>query len=214
MKKRFLELPIHHKIFFLTLALTILSLLTFAGIFYARKAFTSPAPSFPANFRMPTDPSRMRGETAGIGTHFAITDSEYLNITLESSETVDLKLTSIPKMITMMFAKATTFAATQITLSGLVKNTTYYKYEDDYHHLAEFTTDNDGTYTYAQDISARHFVFIQTVKSTKFISDTGGDCASIGNWNQTTKTCALKQDISETVQIDGNNITLDGNGHA
>ncbi|MFA6566258.1 MAG: hypothetical protein WCT48_05935, partial [Candidatus Paceibacterota bacterium] len=213
MKKKFLELPVHRKIFFLTLTLTILSSLAFAGIFYAKKAFTSPAPSSPADFRMPTDPSRMRGETAGIGTHFAITDSEYLNIVLDSAETVDLTLTSIPKVITMMFA-TTTAATTQITLSGLLKNTTYYKYEDDYHHLVQFTSDDDGTYSYTQDISVRHFVFIQTRKSTKFISDTGGDCASIGNWNQTTKTCALKQDISETVQIDGNNITLDGNGHA
>ncbi|MFA6565937.1 MAG: NosD domain-containing protein, partial [Candidatus Paceibacterota bacterium] len=214
MKKRFLEWPIHHRIFFVTIALTILSSLTFAGIFYAKKAFTSPAPSSTANFRMPTDPSRMRGETSGTDTHFAIADSEYLNITLDSSETVDLRFTSIPKVITMMFAQATTsVTATQITLSGLVKNTTYYKYEDDYHHLTQFTSDNNGAYSYTQDISTRHFVFIQTVKSTKFISDTGGDCATIGTWNQTAKTCTLNQDISETVQIDSDGVTLDGNGH-
>ncbi|MFA5831534.1 MAG: NosD domain-containing protein, partial [Candidatus Paceibacterota bacterium] len=213
MKKRFLELPIHHRIFFATLALSMLSVGTFTGIFYAQKAFTSPAPSIPANFRMPTDPFQRKGETSGIGTHFTITDSEYLNIVLDSTKTVDLKLTSIPKVITMMFA-TTTAATTQITLSGLLKNTTYYKYEDDYHHLAQFTSDDNGSYTYMQDISARHLVFIQTRKSTKFISDTGGDCSTIGTWNQSTKTCTLNQDISETVQIDGNNITLDGNGHA
>ncbi|MFA6566362.1 MAG: NosD domain-containing protein, partial [Candidatus Paceibacterota bacterium] len=220
MKKRFLELPIHRKIFFATVALSILSAGTFAGIFYAQKAFTSPAPSSPANFRMPTDPFQMRGETSGIGTHFTITNSEYLNIVLNSTETVDLKLTSIPKVITMMVNPATTTPsadsgqATQITLSGLVKNTTYYKYEDDYHNLAEFTTDENGKYSYSQDISARHFVFIQTRKSTKFISDTGGDCVTIGNWNQSTKTCTLTQDLTETVQIDSDGITLDGNGHA
>ncbi|MFA6566403.1 MAG: hypothetical protein WCT48_06680, partial [Candidatus Paceibacterota bacterium] len=111
MKKRFLELPIHHKIFFATVALCVLSVGTFTGIFYAQKAFTSPAPSSPANFRMPTDPFQMRGEKSGIGTHFAITNSEYLNITLDSTETVDLKLTSIPKVITMM-VEATTTAPT------------------------------------------------------------------------------------------------------
>jgi M6 family metalloprotease-like protein len=217
MKKRFLELPIHHKIFFVTVALSVLSASTFAGIFYAKKAFTSPAPSSPADFRMPTDPFQMKGETAGIGTHFAITDSEYLNITLDSFETIDIKLTSIPKVITMMFnrASSTSAAVTKITLAGFLPNTTYYKYEDDYHNLTEFTTDGDGNYSYNQDISVRHFVFIQTVKSTKFIADnaTGGDCTTIGNWNQTTKTCTLAQDITETVQVDGDGITLDGNGH-
>ncbi|MFA5831347.1 MAG: NosD domain-containing protein [Candidatus Paceibacterota bacterium] len=218
MKKKFLELPVHHKIFFATVALMILSACTFAGIFYARKAFTSPAPSFPVGFRASSDPFQRKGEISGTGAHFAVTDSEYLNVTIGSTETVDLKLTSIPKVITMMIEATTPSAsggqATQITLSGLLKNTTYYKYEDDYHHLVQFTSDNNGAYTYAQDISARHFVFIQTVKSTKFISDTGGDCATIGTWNQSTKTCTLTQDISETVSIDGNGITLDGNGHA
>jgi parallel beta-helix repeat protein len=217
MKKKFLELPVHHKIFFLTVVLAVFSVGTFAGIFYAKKAFTSPAPSAPADFRMPFDSFRMKGETSGIGTHFAITDSEYLNITLDSTETVDLRLTSMPKVITMMFNPATTTSATttEITISGLVKNTIYYKYEDDYHHLAEFTSDDNGAYSYAQDISVQHFVFIQTRKSTKFIADneTGGDCAIMGNWNAETKTCTLTTDVSETVQIDSDGITLDGNGH-
>jgi parallel beta-helix repeat protein len=218
MKKKFLELPIHRKIFFVTIALTVLSAGTFAGIFYAKKAFTSPAPSSPADFRMPSDPFQMRGETSGIGTHFAITDSEYLNITLDSFETIDLRVASIPKVITMMFnrASSTSAAVTKITLAGLLPNTTYYKYEDDYHNLAEFTTDGDGKYSYNQEISVRHFVFIQTVKSTKFIADnaTGGDCTTIGTWNQSTKTCTLTTDITETVQIDSDEITLDGNEYS
>ncbi|MFA5830242.1 MAG: NosD domain-containing protein [Candidatus Paceibacterota bacterium] len=215
MKKRFLELPIRHRIFFATVAFAVLSACVFAGTFYAKKAFTSPAPSFPADFRMPTDPFQMKGETSGIGTHFAITDSEYLNITLDSTETVDIKLTSIPKVITMMIEATTTVATTQITLSGLLKTATYYKYEDDYHNLTQFTSDNNGAYSYTQDISVRHFVFIQTRKSTKFIADneTGGDCATIGNWNTETKTCTLTQDLTETVQIDSDGITFDGNGH-
>jgi parallel beta-helix repeat protein len=217
MKKKFLESPLHHKIFFVTVALAVLSACSFTGIFYAKKAFTSPAPSAPADFRMPFDSFRMKGETSGIGTQFAITDSEYLNITLDSTETVDLRLTSMPKVITMMFNPATTTSATttEITISGLVKNTTYYKYEDDYHHLAQFTSDDNGAYSYAQDISIQHFVFIQTRKSTKFIADneTGGDCTTIGNWNAETKTCTLTTDISETVQIDSDGITLDGNNH-
>ncbi|HDL00644.1 MAG TPA: hypothetical protein ENH23_00225, partial [candidate division Zixibacteria bacterium] len=60
-----------------------------------------------------------------------------------------------------------------------------------------------------------HLVFIQPRKSTKFIKDdsTGGDCSSIGNWDNATKTCILTTDVNETIQIDDDNITLDGNNH-
>ncbi|MCK9351268.1 MAG: right-handed parallel beta-helix repeat-containing protein [Candidatus Pacebacteria bacterium] len=213
MKKKFLESPLHHQIFFVTVALTVLSACTFAGILYAQKTLASLNPAPSSNF-LSSEPMRMKGETYGIGKHFAITDSEYLNITLDSTEDIDLKLVSRPKVITMMFEAAST-TNTQITLSGLLKNTAYYKYEDDYHNLTQFTTDSNGSYAYIQDIFVRHFVFIQTRKSTKFIADnaTGGDCTAIGTWNQPTKTCTLTQDLIETVQIDSDGVTLDGNGH-
>jgi len=42
------------------------------------------------------------GTTEGTGAHFTITDSEYLNITLNSSEEIKLRMDSVPEMITMM----------------------------------------------------------------------------------------------------------------
>ncbi len=50
---------------------------------------------------------------------------------------------------------------------------------------------------------------------TKFIRDdaTGGDCTAIGTWDNATKTCTLTGDVNETIQIDSDNITLDGSGH-
>ena len=50
----------------------------------------------------------------------------------------------------------------------------------------------------------------------KYIRDnlTGGDCISIGTWNISSKTCTLKTDINETIQINNDNLTLDGNGHS
>jgi parallel beta-helix repeat protein len=52
-------------------------------------------------------------------------------------------------------------------------------------------------------------------EATKLIRNdvTGGDCPSIGTWNAVTKTCTLTMDLTETIQIDSNDITLDGNGH-
>lgn len=58
-------------------------------------------------------------------------------------------------------------------------------------------------------------VFTSVVWADKFIRDdaTGGDCNSIGIWNSATKTCTLTTDLAETIQIEGNGVTLDGNRH-
>ena len=165
-------------------------------------------PDFPTMFEMP-------GTIESSGAHFEITNSEYLNISLDSSEQIKLRMESIPEMITMMIEPITssTVTSTQITLSGLAPLTKYYKYQDDYHNLTEFITDENGNHSYFQDLLKPHFVFIQPRKSTKFIKDdaTGGDCLSIGVWDINGKTCTLTTDISETIQIDSNGITLDGN---
>jgi len=42
---------------------------------------------------------------------------------------------------------------------------------------------------------------------------TGGDCEMVGSWNPTTKTCTLKMDITESITVNSNYITLDGNNH-
>ncbi|MFA4828513.1 MAG: NosD domain-containing protein [Thermodesulfovibrionales bacterium] len=158
----------------------------------------------------------MPGTIEGTGTHFEVNDSEYLNVVLDSSESITLRLESIPEMVTMHVDPASSATSTQITISGFKPLATYYKYEDNYHNLNEFTTDVNGSYSWTQDLSQSHLVFIQPRKSTKFIADnaTGGDCYLIGTWDSATKTCTLTTDVYETIQIDSNYITLDGNGHA
>jgi len=48
------------------------------------------------------------------------------------------------------------------------------------------------------------------------ISDdvTGGDCSTIGTWDSASRTCTFTSNVSETVVVGSNNITLDGNGYA
>ncbi|MCD4844838.1 MAG: hypothetical protein K8R25_10165 [Methanosarcinales archaeon] len=137
------------------------------------------------------------------GTYFALNNSTYLDIILESSDPIELTLRSVPEMVTMRIEPILGSTSTQITLHGLVPLTTYHKYEDDYHNLTVFTADANGDYTYLQDLTRQHFVFIIpgsgskfTTSSTmstdvKYIKDdaTGGDCTSIGNWKSSTKTC-------------------------
>lgn len=156
------------------------------------------------------------GQVRGGGMYFEITDSDYLNITLESSEHINIRLESVPEIVTMMIrAVSSSTPSTTLTIRGLAPLTTYYKYEDNYHNLVEFVTDKNGSFSYAQDILISHIVFIQPYKSTKFIRDdvTGGDCTSIGIWNMTTLTCVLATNITETIQIDSNGVVLDGAGH-
>ncbi|MCK9344828.1 MAG: right-handed parallel beta-helix repeat-containing protein [Candidatus Pacebacteria bacterium] len=162
-------------------------------------------------------PFVMVGTTEGDGIHFTITDSQYLNVTLDSSEQIKLKMDSVPEMVTLMVepSASSTATSTQVTLSGFTPATTYYKYEDSYHNLDQFITDVDGKYSYTQDLSKSHIVFIQPRHSTKFIKDDamGGDCTAIGVWDNATKVCTMNTDLTETIQIDSDGVTLDGNGH-
>ncbi len=151
----------------------------------------------------------------GIGTHFEIHDSEYLNVVLDSSEEIKVRLGSVPQIVLLNIEASTLASSTNLSLSGLEPNHIYYKYQDDYHNLTEIISNASGQYSYTQDISASHFIFIQPSSSTKFISDnaTGGDCTTIGNWNSITKTCTLTGNVNQTIQIDTDGITLNGNGH-
>lgn len=153
------------------------------------------------------------GQTRGSGTYFEINHSDYLNVTLNSSEYINVRIRSVPEMITISLLESTATSSSSITLGGLLPGTTYYKYEDDYHNVLEFTTGAGGSYSYVQNISIPHVIFIQPRKSTKFLRDdaTGGDCSVFGIWSITEKTCTLTQNLSETIQIDGDSITLDGN---
>ncbi len=59
-----------------------------------------------------------------------------------------------------------------------------------------------------------HISGILEATDTHFeIKNSSGDCKSIGTWNVATKTCTLTTNVGETIQIDSNGITLNGNGH-
>src|SRR4030042_1936855 len=46
-----------------------------------------------------------------------------------------------------------------------------------------------------------------------FLTDAGWSDPNVGTWDAVTRTATLTTDINQTIQIDTNNITLDGNGH-
>ena len=149
------------------------------------------------------------GRIEGSGTHFELTDSDYLDITLKSKESVHLMLESVPEMVVMNLETSGPATSTKITLSGFLSSTTYYKYEDNFHNAATFTTDTDGSYAYIQDLTKPHLVFIKPRPSTKFVP---GD-TSIGTWDPANRTYTLSTHVYETIQIDEDNLTLDGAGY-
>ncbi|MDP3057760.1 MAG: NosD domain-containing protein [bacterium] len=151
-------------------------------------------------------------------THFELTNSQYLNVKLDSSENIKASLESVPNMVIIRLNANSGAASSVLTLGGFLPLTEYHKYEDDYTNHEAFTTDESGNYAYTQDISKSHLIFIQPRPSTILISDnsTGGDCVlkNIGVWDTTTKTCTLTKNINEAVQIQNNGITLDGAGYS
>ncbi len=154
------------------------------------------------------------GRLEATGTHFELDNTRYINFTLDSTEPVRVVLESVPEMVTMRIQSASSGATqTQITLSGFAPNTVYHKYEDNYHNHEVVSTNAKGNFTYTQDLSGMHVIFIQPRPSTKFINSTGGDCTTIGTWDSGSLTCTLTSDVTETIQIDNDSITLDGNGH-
>jgi parallel beta-helix repeat protein len=154
--------------------------------------------------------AQIPGQVEGTGTYFEITDSDYLNVTVESSEVIHLRLESIPETIVMDISSAGNVTTTQLTLGGFEPLRTYYKYEDDYSNGGvALEMDSEGMFVYDQDLSRQHLVFIQSRPSTKFIpSDTG-----IGVWDSVTRTYTLTTDVNETIQVDEDDLTIEGSGH-
>jgi parallel beta-helix repeat protein len=162
------------------------------------------------------------GIISGTGTSFAVTDSDYLNVSVVSTVEIILDVNSSPTIINMMIAAAAGAASTDITLGGLEANTTYWMYQDTSIDSVEFTTDGSGNHSFTQDLSVPHSIRVQPGESTVIISDdgasgTGYQCTLVGTWDATTKTCTLTQDVNDSIVIHdpyGTNVgvTLDGAG--
>lgn len=156
----------------------------------------------------------MPGRVEGTGTHFQLTDSAYLNVTLDSTESIYVFLESVPETVSIQIEPVSTAAQTEITLGGLAPSTTYYKYEDNYYNLQTFTTDQQGRFSYIQDISQAHLVFVQPRTSTIHLSLDGWSDPAVGTWDSNTKTARLTTDLTEMIQIQDDGITLLGDGHS
>ena len=158
---------------------------------------------------LPEEPL-MPGRIEGVGTYFEIKDSEYLNISLKSTEGIKVVLESIPKMISLDIESSSTTSLTELTIEGLEPNKTYYKYQDSYKNEAVFISDEKGGIGWDQDLTKAHHIWIQEERGTVYIPN---QCPTYGTWETTTLTCTLNQDLNQSLEITENNIALDCNGY-
>jgi len=141
------------------------------------------------------------------GTVFEITDSEYLNIEITSTEIVKMRVESIPETISMFIfePKPTSYS---LTIDGLKPSTTYYLYRDSYKNLEEFTTNSKGEHTFSLD-SSNMYVWIQPQPGTLFIFGSGDDCPGIRSGNK----CTFNQNVEESIEVQASNQIIDCAGH-
>lgn len=159
-------------------------------------------------------PFDLPGMAAVEGTSLAVKGGG-TDITVLSSESVRLTAQSVGETIVIGVEPIGGASTARIMVAGLVPNATYYMYIDNLSASEVIAADASGSYTFDQDISSAHSIHIFTKHSTFFLNDdtAGGDCASLGAWDNATKTCTLTQDMTDTIQINSSGITLDGNGH-
>lgn len=176
--------------------------------------FDSSALADSIDVQTPDDPLT-GGMAEGTGVHFQVLDSQYLNITMDTVDPVKASIESVPEMILMKIeAESSDVLSTSVTLGGFLPSTTYHRYENGYTNHETFTTDTNGKYAFIQDLTDSHLIYFQPRPSTKIITNpAGGDCSTIGTWNASSKTCTLSKNVTESIEISGDGITLDGNGY-
>lgn len=151
------------------------------------------------------------------GWNVSISGSEKLNGTVESLPGMAVIRVVAYKPWYLFFRKLP--ATTTLTVSGLPKNKELHVYTRGYREHVPMTTSPEGTLVIDRPTDRGIQVIIKDHPSTKHIAldpllaPPGGDCSDIGIWNATTNTCTLNQDVTESITIEDESITLDGAGY-
>jgi len=157
-----------------------------------------------------------------IGTEFGLDRNPYWpNLKIVSSEVIHLVLEAMTGTISYHIepVSTTTKTETLITISGLepykVNGTSppIFRHQDGF-KLEQFIPDDQDKYTYTQDLAKNHHVYFLSHAAT--INIWGRDdprdeviSKTVGTWLNAT-TCQLTRDVNESIYIQADNITLDG----
>lgn len=160
-------------------------------------------------FQNNIDFPQIKGQVSGMKAIFEITDSDYLNIALQSSIPIEAAIRSAPKVVSVVI-QSNTVSPVQLTFSGFAPSKMYYRYDNSFKNETIFNTDSAGSFSFIQDLSQGHHIWIQESKGTIFIP---ADCNTVGMFNSLTSTCTLNQDLNTNIEITDNGTTLDCNNH-
>jgi len=160
---------------------------------------------------LPREPS-IPGRIEGRGKYFEINDSEFLNVLLKSSEEIKIVLVSIPKIISLSIESTSDeINSTILTIEDLEPNKIYFKYQNGFENETIFVSDENGNYTFLQEISQPTYLWIVDKKGSILIPS---QCElPYGVWDEKSLTCTLNQDLIDGIVIQANSITLDCNNH-
>jgi len=147
-----------------------------------------------------------------VGTYFEITDSSYLNVTLTSSEEVDIVLESIPKIVTLVIKNSSVAPSTALTFTGFEPNVTYYRYQDG-SLMERFVTDSNGEYSFLQEISQGHIVFILEEKINTYIKPDGTVSPPSAPISVDGNVYTFTNDLEGSLCVQKDGITINGNGY-
>jgi parallel beta-helix repeat protein len=100
-----------------------------------------------------------------------------------------------------------------IIIDGLAPSTRYHIYMDNYHNEIVYDTGSSGLYRFTVDLSDYHVVFFHVNPYIVFLSDSGWSDQAFGNWDSVSKTASLTKNVSATIQIDSDDIVLNGKGY-
>ncbi len=148
----------------------------------------------------------------GIGTIFEVTSSLYLNITLHSGNLVQVRLESKPRVVSYTIKRIESVETTVISIRGFVPKAEYYLYQDG-RFQESFASDDNGVYTYLQDLSRWHHVYILETPSTIYIRSDGSVDPVSAPITRMGSTYAFTSDISEAIVVEADDITVSGAGY-
>ena len=176
------------------------------------------------------------GSVEGVGSDFAVTESDFLNVRIVTSVEVFAYVDSRSGVVDMSLQAVEPTADADLTLSGLVPGATYYLYIDTLQNGRQLTAGSDGSLLIELDLTQPRHVTLQERHSTYFLSDvawvdaTGishsagwsdsdgndmnypGNPDGVGTWDPITRTATLVRDVYETIDWLANEVTLDGAG--
>jgi parallel beta-helix repeat protein len=153
------------------------------------------------------------GVAEGYGTRFAIADGPRSGLVLEVTDPVEVRIESAAEGIVIELVPAAFPPSTGFKLAGLPPGQVLHRYDTDLADHERVVADATGSLTWEQDLSQPHLLLLQERPSTIFLTDSGWSDPSVGTWDPVGRVATLTRDLTETLQVSGTGLTLDGAGH-